>query len=286
VVDAELNAMREVATTLTVASNAEGAPHTASLAGTGHKSLVSHYYRTILGRAPDAGGLDFWQRETARLAALGADVNEAWFAMARAFFASAEYQATARDDAEFVSSLYRVFFNREADGDGLAYWTSELRQGLPRDIVLLSFMLSPEFRAFSESVFGPQHARTETLAVMDYYRGLLNRLPDDAGYRYWVQRFQAAQCVGAEAIRSEADAITQAFFQGSEYAARERSDTQYVTDLYDAMLRRGGDRQGVAYWIGQLESGARTRDEVRRAFLAAPEFNARLDAIAQEGCSR
>jgi hypothetical protein len=280
----ELNAMRPVSTTLTVASNAEGAPHTASLAGTGHKSLVSHYYRTILGRAPDAGGLDFWQRETARLADLGADVNEAWFAMARSFFASPEYAASAGDDATFVTGLYRVFFNREADAAGLDFWTGELRNGLPRDIVLVTFMLSPEFRSFTESVFGPQQVRAETRAVMDFYRGLLSRLPDDSGYGFWVQRFRAAQCHGAEAVHAEADAISQSFAQGPEYAGRQRTNAQYVADLYDAMLRRGGEREGVAYWIDQLDRGAQSREDLRKAFLASPEFSARVNAIAGEGC--
>jgi hypothetical protein len=49
-----------VTTNLSVASNASGSPHTIVLVGTSEKSLVTHYYRSILRRAPDAGGKTFW----------------------------------------------------------------------------------------------------------------------------------------------------------------------------------------------------------------------------------
>ena len=70
-----------------------------SLDGTGERSLVQHYYQSILRRAPDASGRAFWEAEAARVLALGANVNETWFAMAQQFYGSAEYAAFNRDDA-------------------------------------------------------------------------------------------------------------------------------------------------------------------------------------------
>ena len=282
----ELNAMRPVAATLTVASNAQGSPHTVTLAGTGHKSLVSHYYRTILGRAPDAGGLDFWQRETARVAALGANVNEAWFAMAAGFFASPEYRALARADAAFVADLYNTFFNREPDAGGLAFWTGQISGGLPREVLIVAFMFSPEFAAFTRERFGNPTARAEVDLVGDFYRGLLARLPDDGGWQSWVTSFRAAQCDGADAVRQHADEVSALFLGSAEYAGRNRTHAEYVGDLYNAFLRRGGDLQGVDFWISQLEAGALSREAVRRAFLASPEFTARIDAVIAQGCMR
>jgi hypothetical protein len=57
-----------------------------------------------------------------------------------------------------------------------------------------------------------------------------------------------------------------------------------VGDLYNAFLRRGGDLAGVQYWIQQLASGARTRENVRQAFISTPEFSARVQAVISQGC--
>jgi hypothetical protein len=57
-----------------------------------------------------------------------------------------------------------------------------------------------------------------------------------------------------------------------------------VGDLYTAFLRRGGDLGGVQYWIGQLDSGAKSREQLRRDFLANPEFGARVNAVVGQGC--
>ena len=87
---------------------------------------------------------------------LGADVNEVWYTMATAFYFSAEYASLGRDDAGFVTDLYNTFFNRAPDAGGLSYWTGQIAAGLPRQIVLVGFMFSPEFTGFSQGIFGIQ----------------------------------------------------------------------------------------------------------------------------------
>jgi hypothetical protein len=86
--------------TLSIVSNAPGSPHSIALSGAAEKSLITHYYRSILRRAPDAGGKAFWSAEAGRVADLGVDVNEAWFAMAQAFFFSAEFAAFNRTNRD------------------------------------------------------------------------------------------------------------------------------------------------------------------------------------------
>ena len=36
--------------------------------------------------------------------------------------------------------------------------------------------------------------RKEIDTVMDFYRGLLGRLPDDGGFDFWLGQFRTAQC--------------------------------------------------------------------------------------------
>jgi hypothetical protein len=118
--------------------------------------------------------------------------------------------------------------------------------------------------------------------VVDFYRGLLSRLPDTGGFNFWVQQFHTAQCQGGTAVYAQVESISSAFANSAEYTARGRTTAQYVGDLYNAFLRRGGDLAGVQYWIDQINTGARTRENVRQAFVASPEFNARVNAIVTQ----
>ena len=225
------------------------------LTGAGENSLVAHYYRSILTRAPESGGRVFWEGEAARLAALGANASETYFAMANYFFNSPEYIAANKTNTAFMIDLYRTFFNRAADDGGLDYWVGQVAGGMPREVVLVSFMFSPEFASFTQAIFGNTAARTEIDTVVDFYRGLLSRLPDSAGFQYWVGQFRAAQCAGASAVYAQVEAISSAYTGSPEYAARNRDNAQFVGDMYNAFLRRGG----VASEVGVLDQPAQRR---------------------------
>ncbi len=257
---------------------------TIPLSGTGERSLVTHYYRSILRRDPDNGGKSFWTREAARVTGLGVDVNETWYSLAIAFYTSDEYTAFGRTDRGFVTDLYTTFFNRAPDGGGLNYWVGQLAGGMPRGVVLVSFMFSPEFVNFTRNIFGDTAVRSEINTVVDFYRGLLERLPDQGGFSFWVQRFRAAQCSGGQQVLAEVEAISSGFADSPEYQALNRSNGDFVGDLYNAFLRRGGDLDGVLFWVNQLATGARTRSAVRQAFIQTPEFNARVSALLAQGC--
>lgn len=269
--------------TLTIATNAL-APTTVRVAGIGERSLVTHYYQSILRRSADGGGKSFWESEADRVSSLGASVNEAWYAMALSFYGSAEYLGFNRTPTEHVRDLYSTFFNRPADNEGLAYWTGLLAAGMPREVVLAGFMFSAEFAAFTRAIFGNTAARPEVNTVVDFYRGLLSRLPDTAGFSHWLGQFRHAQCQGPTAIYGQVESISSAYATSPEYVARARTNAQYVGDLYNAFLRRGGDLEGVKFWINQLDTGAQTREQLRRAFIASTEFSARVQAIVAGGC--
>ena len=285
---AALNSSTAVTGSLTITSDAPTSPSTVSLAGNAEKSLVTHYYRSILRRAPDSGGLAFWQAEAARVVNKGANVNEAWYALAMTFFASGEYAATPKTNDAFVTDLYMTFFNRQPDADGLAYWSGQLSAGLPREVALAAFMFSPEFSAFSQAIFGNASVRAEVNMAGDFFRGLLGRLPDNGGFDFWVGRFRTAQCQSTPSngapVYAEVESMSSAFATSAEYSARGRTNAQYVGDLYNAFLRRGGDLNGVQFWINQLNGGSLTREQVRQAFVGSPEFNSRVQAVVNQGC--
>ena len=279
-----LNASIDVAGTIGIDSNSETGAASVQVSGTAQKSLVAHFYRATLDRGPDPSGAKFWAAEAQRMASLGVNVNEAWFAMAAYFYSSPEYVALGRDNTAFVTDLYRTFFNREPDPSGIAFWTGKLANGMPREVALVSFMFSPEFAGFTQAIFGNTAARAEVDAVLDFYRGVLARLPDDAGFDSYVNHLRMAQCAGQGAVFQEVDAVSRSFLQSPEYAQRARSDAQYVGDMYNTFLRRGGEASGVQFWIDELATGHRTREDVRQSFIASGEFRQRVDAIVAQGC--
>jgi len=254
------------------------------LTGTGERSLVTHYYGSILGRYPEPSGKQYWNSEAARVQGLGADLNEVWYALAMGFFNSTEYLGFNRANGEFVDDLYRTFLNREPDTAGRDFWLGQFNAGLTQEVVLVAFMFSPEFRSFTASIFGDTSVRRELDSVMDFYRGLLFRLPDGGGFNFWVSRFRTAQCAGAAAVTAEAEAISGEFARGAEYANRNRTNSEYVGDLYNAILRRGGDGPGVQFWINSIATGVLTREQVRQQFVQSPEFQGRVQQIIAAGC--
>jgi hypothetical protein len=277
-----------------VASNAAGSAHATGRlvhvdphVGEHPASLVPHFYQSILRRAPDAGGRAYWESEATRMMARGASINEGWYAMAGSFFGSAEYRGFNRGNSGYIEDLYRTFFNRAPDAAGLIYWTGQLNQGLPREAALASFMFLDEFKILTEQKFGRVEVRPEVVTVVDFYRGLLGRLPEDAGFAYWLDRFIEAQCwKNRDVVQVEADEISKLFLSSPEYIGKQRSNGQFLGDLYNAFMRRGGDLAGSQYWINELASGRRSRESVREEFLQSPEFKARLDAVTAASCDQ
>ncbi len=245
-------------------------------------------HRRLLPEHPEARTrrrrLAFWEAESARVAGLGIDINETWRAVAIAFFASPEYRSYARSDSEYVADLYRTFFSREPDAAGLAHWNGEIAAGIPRAGILLSFLFSGEFTSFMQTYFGPIVTRAEADMVMDFYRGLMQRLPDSEGFVYWRNRFREAQCQGSAAVLSEVEAISSLFLGSAEYAGRNRPNDEFVADLYNGFLRRAGDAPGFAYWTDELASERQTREQLRRAFMGGPEFRQRVARVVNQHC--
>jgi len=253
-------------------------------------AVVTGYYETILGRSPDAAGLQYWIDEANRVVSLGADVREVFFAMSIDFFNSTEYRNRNTDNTQYLTDLYRTFFQRQPDSAGLAFWLNFLTQGMDRGSLLTNFLFSTEFSNQMTSLFGVSNPRAEINLTIDLYRGILGRLPDSAGFNFYLGRVRTAQCQGTFAVQTEINNMAAYFLSSPEYgnidtarAPAERTP-RYVGDLYNAFMRRGADLPGYQFWVGQLTSGAQTRDQVRLGFVGSPEFQNRLNQVIAAGC--
>src|SRR5206468_3170066 len=135
--------------------------------------VIRGFYETILGRTPDAAGVNFWNSEATRVSGLGADVREVFFALSVQFFNTPEYLSKGTTDTQYLTDLYNTFFLRSPDSAGLAYWQSQLTGGMDRGALLTNFLFSAEFGNKLTALFGNPTIRPEINMTMDLYRGIL-----------------------------------------------------------------------------------------------------------------
>lgn len=254
-------------------------------------SVINGYYSSLFNRTPDPEGMAYWMAEYGRLSALGADAREVFYALARTMLNSPEYLARNTSDAQFITDLYESFLMRAPDAEGLAYWLAQMQAGLDRRVITSAFIFSTEYTTELGKMFGTNETtRPEFKAVTDMYRGFLNRLPESQGFTFWLAAWQQAQCAGPAAVADAAEAMSQQFLGSAEFAARYQAEgpatrtAMIVASFYDTFMRRGADAQGFNFWVQQLAAGTMSVDDVRRAFIASPEFQSRIDTICAAGC--
>ncbi len=76
--------------------------------------------------------------------------------------------------------LYRAFLNRDPDVPGSIYWISQTRGGSNPDDLAYGFAQSAEFSARYGTL-----SNAEFLTLL--YSNMLDRLPDQDGFNYWLQ---------------------------------------------------------------------------------------------------
>lgn len=103
--------------------------------------------------------------------------------------------------------------------------------------------------------------------VDDYVGGLykyaLTREPDTNGYNNWCHRLMSGQQTASQ--------VAWGFFGSKEYVKKNTTDSRYVQQLYQALLRREPDKDGKATWLKKLKSG-KTRQQVCNGITSSKEF--------------
>jgi hypothetical protein len=106
------------------------------------EARVSYAFCLVLGRLPDATGLQFWTAHLKRPIPVTA--------MLEGMVASDEFRTLNRLDTlsneDFIAMVYKRFLLREADGGGAAAYVAELASGrVDRRAMIKNFIESHEF---------------------------------------------------------------------------------------------------------------------------------------------
>jgi hypothetical protein len=148
------------------AFNAGVAPLTLTTpAGVG--GFVTSLYQTVLGRAPDSAGLNFWLQQL--------HARATHTQLANAFWISAEHRGLE------VDQFYTTLLHRAADAAGRQAWVNALLAGASENDVVVDFLTSGEYTASHPDVAS---------YVTGLYADLLSRSPDAAGFAFWSQILQ------------------------------------------------------------------------------------------------
>lgn len=100
--------------------------------------------------------------------------------------------------------------------------------------------------------------------VIRLYWAFFERVPDEAGLDYWIG--EATKGLSLPKMASK-------FAQSKEFKTQygPLSNSAFVTAVYQNVFGRDPEPAGLAYWKGQLDSGARTRGDVMVGFSESAE---------------
>ncbi len=137
------------------------------------REQIIRLYDTVFDRAPDAGGLAFWEGVATQ--GHGLDYMAARF-MVAVEFATTYGQPT---NLSFVRSLYENILDRAGEAEGVAFWTSALDQGrADRAAIVVQFSECPEHIAQMAVEYAPPPVpAVETRETPWYDTQLVRRVP-------------------------------------------------------------------------------------------------------------
>lgn len=119
---------------------ASSAPATmvAGAARSGIEGFVDRLYVNALNRSSDSQGRSYWINLLSSKTKTGTEV-------ANGFFNSVEFTGRNLNNEQFVTTLYKVFFDRQPDESGLNNWVNALNNGASRAQVIAGFTSSSEW---------------------------------------------------------------------------------------------------------------------------------------------
>ena len=114
--------------------------------------------------------------------------------------------------------------------------------------------------------------------VRNFYQSALARQPNSTELQNWLSSLQSAYAQGPTQFLAVMQNLGVTLFGSQEYINRNRSDHDFVYDLYKAYLYREPDQGGWDWWTSQVPPNG--RGNVRLAFDVCPEFSFRVAGIS------
>lgn len=166
------------------------------------------------------------------------------------------------DTVRYSGSMANYQIERIADG-----WTvTDLKGSGGTDT-----LRNVEVVEFGDKVFLPVDINGPSGQIARLYQAALDRAPDVAGLNYWGYQMDKGASLAS---------LAGAFVQSSEFKSlygADPSNAQLVGEFYQHILHREGDKGGLDFWTGLLDSHKLSVAQVLAAISDSPE-NVELSA--------
>jgi hypothetical protein len=111
----------------------------------------------------------------------------------------------------------------------------------------------------------------QTTLIDNFFSKIFGRSSSWADKFFWQSEVERMRRYGADP-REVYRAISKNFFNAPEYLARNRTNAQFIEDLYQTYFQRSADPIGFAHWLEQLALGF-PRDTIIQGFMYSAEFD-------------
>lgn len=210
--------------------------------------FVKQQYRDFIGREADADGFAYW------LSLLNTG-SQTRTSMMQTLMASSEFQSKTAP----IIRLYKAYFKRMPDHDGLWYFVSLLNNGKTLSDISQVFADSAEFKT--------QYGSLTNIAFIDLvYKNVLGRAADAAGRTYWLGLLDAGSKTRGEIMLGL-----------SESAEHISTSTNHVNLIlaYEGLLRRNVSETEYTAGIARLSAGV-SINIISSELMATSAYKARF----------
>lgn len=111
---------------------------------------INNAYKSSLGRAPDAAGMEFFQGQAASGTSIGAIVD-----------------AIKNSPEAKAQGLFQSVLGRTGDASGIAFWTNALAGGMSEQAAREMMMQSDEFKRMPRFEVGANYIPNDMMAILD-----------------------------------------------------------------------------------------------------------------------
>ncbi|MBZ2208469.1 phage tail length tape measure family protein [Massilia soli] len=184
----------------------------------GSTKSINDAYKSALGRAPDAAGLEYFKDR----AAAGSSVSEIVAAIKNS------PEAKAQD-------LYKSLLGRSGDAGGIAYWTQALASGMSLDAARDAFMQSDEYKKPRGFAVGTNYVPANMPAML--HEG--ERVIPAADNRELMQALRDPNA-NSQVLAAAVDLLTKAVNKLEAANASTSTSSAKVAELLDNISGGGG----------------------------------------------
>lgn len=176
-----------------------------------------------------------------------------------------------------IRQLYKGFYGREVDNDGLEYWSNEIASG-KRSVanILEQFINGDEF---NNKNYNNQDY------VKSLYIGLQGREPDKSGLDYWTdllnlgqsRKFVLYSVFNSDEFQNKLN-LMEIKNKGQiniDLNDKKGSVKDLVNQFYKGFYEREGDNEGLEYWANQILDGKKSVAEILLTFINSDEFKSK-----------